>query len=95
MKITESAISDQLFHELYDEGNLPRECLLYSEKHLGETKTKREEKLRELMVWVERISHLKLDRNNIIWMLYFLRATKFRTEKAKNKMKRFVLYIFG
>lgn len=84
-------MAEQQFFVLYDESQLPRECLIHSERELGETKTKREEKLRELMIWIDSSSQLKLTCNNKVWLLYFLRATKFRMDKAKNKMKRFVI----
>lgn len=79
---------------LYDETQLPRECLTHSEQHLGETTAKREEKLRELISWLDKTSHIKLNKHNNVWLLYFLRATKFRVEKAKVKISRLVLFIF-
>lgn len=84
-------MAEQPTFVLYDESQLPRECLIHSEQKLGETKTKREEKLRELMIWVDRKSQIKLACNNKVWLLYFLRATKFRIDKAKSKIKRFVI----
>lgn len=75
---------------LYDESQLPRECLIYSEQQLGETRAKREIMLRELISWMDIASHIKLHIHNNMWLLYFLRATKFRIDKAKHKIRRLV-----
>lgn len=83
-------MAEDQYKMLYDESQLPRECLIHSEQQLGETKTKREEKLRELICWIDRTSHIKLHIHNNVWILYFLRATKFRVEKAKGKIRRLV-----
>lgn len=89
---------EEPYEMLYDETQLPTECLIHSEQQLGETKPKREEKLRELICWMDRTYNVKLHthHNNEVWLLYFLRATKFRIEKAKSKIRRFVIhFLFG
>ncbi len=73
---------------LYDESKLPRECLDHSEQQLGETKIQREEQLRELIAWIDTDSHIQPHTYDNVWLLYFLRSTKFRIEKAKWKILR-------
>lgn len=86
-------MAEEQLKTLYDESQLPRECLIYSEQQLGETKTKREEKLRELISWLDKNSHIKLHIRSNVWLLYFLRATKFQVEKAKGKISRLVFLL--
>lgn len=83
-------MAEEQHQMLYDESQLPIECLLQSEQQLGETKSIREEKLRELISWIDGTPHLKFHIHNNVWLLYFLRATKFRIEKAKTKIQRLV-----
>ncbi|KAJ6648879.1 Retinol-binding protein pinta [Pseudolycoriella hygida] len=73
----------------YDETQLPKECLMYSEQNLGETKIKREENLREIISWIDEDSQLKLHVHSNVWLMYFLRSTKFQIEKAKRKLRRY------
>lgn len=89
-------MTEERFEMLYDESQLPAECLTHSEQQLGETKAKREEKLLELICWIDGTYNVKLHmhNNSEVWLLYFLRATKFRMEKAKSKIRRFVIIFF-
>lgn len=87
-------MAEQQCKILYDESQLSRECLMHSEQQLGETKTKRDETLRELISWMDSKPQLKVHVHNIVWLLYFLRATKFRIKEAKNKIRRLVCKVF-
>lgn len=72
---------------LYDASQLPKECLMHSEKFLGETENARGEKLLELLSWIDtQTDFAALRKYDTVWLIYFLRATKFRIEKTKCKI---------
>lgn len=69
----------------YDKTHLSKESLIDADKELGETDMNREEKLRELIAWMD-VHNMKV--YSELWLLYFIRSTKFCVEKAKCKILR-------
>lgn len=70
----------------YDE-DLPIECYKYAEEHLSETPEIRDQSVKEIMLWLDENPIINANRNLVI-ILYFLRATKFKLENTKRKIKK-------
>lgn len=72
---------------LYEE-KLPIHNYEYARKSLGETTDTREKCLCELRKWLDDNPHINANRDTVS-LLHFLRGSKFRMDKAKNRIQNF------
>lgn len=70
--------------DLYEE-TLPAHCYEFARKSLGETKDTRDHCLNEIRKWLDENPHINANRD-IVSLLHFLRGSKFRMDKAKNRI---------
>lgn len=71
------------------ERNLPEECYQQAEQILGETPEVREQSIIDIYKWLDQNPHINAHRDTKS-ILHFLRGAKFRLDKAKSKMTRYV-----
>lgn len=73
------------------ECHLPEECYHQAEQMLGETPEVREKNIIAIHKWLDQNPHINAHRDTKT-ILHFLRGAKFRLDKAKSKMTRYVIY---
>lgn len=71
------------------ECHLPAECYQQAEQILGETPEVREQTIRDIHKWLDQNPHINAHRDTKT-ILHFLRGAKFRLDKAKIKMTRYL-----
>lgn len=72
---------------LYEE-KLPAHNYEYARKSLGESNETREKCLVEIRKWLDDNPHINANRDTVS-LLHFLRGSKFRMDKAKNRIQNF------
>ncbi|XP_055586684.1 retinol-binding protein pinta [Uranotaenia lowii] len=65
---------------------LPEACYIDAENLLGETTVKRDESVNELQSWLAQEHQQITINNDVRYLVYFLRTTKYDIEKAKQKI---------
>lgn len=70
---------------LYEE-KLPAHNYEFAREYLGETKESREHSLEELNKWLDENPQINANRD-VVSLLHFLRGSKFRMEKAKQRIE--------
>ncbi|XP_055617428.1 retinol-binding protein pinta isoform X2 [Toxorhynchites rutilus septentrionalis] len=70
--------------------SLPEDCYNHARELLGETPAKRDECLREIQRWLRcEQANIRIPNDDVRFIVYFLRSTKFNVEKTKSKIQTY------